>query len=49
LEDIGVEDYPNVSIDLKEIGYEDVDWIRQDMYQWQAFVDTVMNVGEFVY
>jgi hypothetical protein len=32
--------------DLREIGYEDVDWIllAQDWVQWRADVDTVMNL-----
>jgi len=35
----------NDSIGLKEIRYEDVDWIllSQDRFQWGAFVNTVMR------
>jgi hypothetical protein len=31
---------------IKETGYEAVDWIHaaQDRAQWQAFVNTVMNL-----
>jgi hypothetical protein len=33
-------------MDLREIGWEDVDWIHlaQDRDQWWALVKTVMNV-----
>jgi hypothetical protein len=33
-------------MDLKEIGYEDVDWINlaQDRDQWRALVDAEMNL-----
>jgi hypothetical protein len=36
----------NVKIDLKEIGWEGVDWIclAQDSSQWWALVNTVMNL-----
>jgi hypothetical protein len=42
-------------MDLREIGWEDVNWIRlaQDMYQWRALVNSVMkfqvalNAGNF--
>jgi hypothetical protein len=32
--------------DLREIGFEDVDWIHwtQDRDRWRAFVNTVMNL-----
>jgi hypothetical protein len=35
-----------IEIDLKEIGWEDVDWtyLGQDGDQWQALVNTVMNL-----
>jgi hypothetical protein len=35
----------NSRMDLREIGWEDVDWIHlaQDRDQWWAFVNTVMN------
>jgi hypothetical protein len=33
-------------MDLREIGWDDVDWIdlAQDRYQWRALVSTVMNL-----
>jgi hypothetical protein len=36
----------NIKTDLKETGWEDVDWIHlvQDRDQWQAFVNTIMNL-----
>jgi hypothetical protein len=36
----------NIKKDLKPIGWEDVGWIHlaQDRDQWQALVDTVMNL-----
>jgi hypothetical protein len=36
----------NIKMDLKEVGYEGVDWIQlaQDRYQWWAFVNMVMNL-----
>jgi hypothetical protein len=36
----------NIRMDLREIGWEGVDWIHlaQDRYQWQAVVNTVMNL-----
>jgi hypothetical protein len=36
----------NIRTDLREIGWEGVDWIHlaQDKEQWQAFVNTVMNL-----
>jgi hypothetical protein len=36
----------NIKINLKEIEYEGVDWIQVawDRDQWQAFVNTVMNL-----
>jgi hypothetical protein len=35
----------NIKIDLKEIGWDDMDWIdlAQDMDQWRALVNTVMK------
>jgi hypothetical protein len=35
----------NIRMDLREIGYEDLGWIRvgQDRDQWWAVVNTVMN------
>jgi hypothetical protein len=36
----------NVKIDLRELGWEGVDWIQlaQDRDQWRAFVNAVMNL-----
>jgi hypothetical protein len=36
----------NIKIDLREIGWDDMDWIDvvQDRDQWRALVDTVMNI-----
>jgi hypothetical protein len=36
----------NITMDLKEIGWGDMDWIdlAQDRDQWRALVDTVMNL-----
>jgi hypothetical protein len=36
----------NTGMDLREIGWEGVDWMHlaQDRGQWQAFVNTVMNL-----
>jgi hypothetical protein len=36
----------NIKIDLREIGWDGMDWIyvAQDMDQWRALVKTVMNV-----
>jgi hypothetical protein len=33
-------------MDIKETGYEDVVWIQlvQDMDQWRAVVNTIMNL-----
>jgi hypothetical protein len=35
----------NIRMDLREIGWEDVDWIHlaQDRNQWRAVINTVMN------
>jgi hypothetical protein len=35
----------NIKIDLREIGWDVVDWIdlAQDRDQWRALVNTVMN------
>jgi hypothetical protein len=43
-EDLDVDG--NIKLDLLEVGCERVDWIdlAQDMGQWLAFVDTVMNL-----
>jgi hypothetical protein len=36
----------NIKIDLREIGWDDVDWIdvTQDRDLWRALVNTVMNI-----
>jgi hypothetical protein len=36
----------NIKIDLKEIGWEGVDWMHltQDRDQWRNLVNTVMNL-----
>jgi hypothetical protein len=36
----------NIEIDLREIGWNDIDWIDlvQDSNQWRALVNTVMNL-----
>jgi hypothetical protein len=36
----------NIKIDLREIGWDDMDWIdlAQDRGQWRALVNTVMNI-----
>jgi hypothetical protein len=36
----------NIRMDLREIGYEGVDWMHLDQNrdQWRAFVNTVMNL-----
>jgi hypothetical protein len=46
----------NINMDLREVGWEGVDWIylAQDIDQWQALVKMVMNLlfpynaGDFV-
>jgi hypothetical protein len=36
----------NIKMDLREIGWDDIDWIdlAQNMDQWRALVNTVMNL-----
>jgi hypothetical protein len=36
----------NIKMDLREIGWGDMNWIdvAQDKYWWRAFVNTVMNL-----
>jgi hypothetical protein len=36
----------NIKMDIREIGFGDVDWIRwaQDTDRWRALVNTVMNL-----
>jgi hypothetical protein len=42
---VGWED--NIRMDLRETGWEGVDWIHlpHNRDQWQAVVNTVMNLG----
>jgi hypothetical protein len=37
----------NIKMDLREIGWDDVDWIdmTEDRDQWRALVNTLMNLG----
>jgi hypothetical protein len=37
----------NIKMDLREIGWDDVDWtdLTQDRDQWRALMNTVMNLG----
>jgi hypothetical protein len=36
----------NIKVDVREIGFRDVDWIHlaQDRDRWRALVNTVMNL-----
>jgi hypothetical protein len=36
----------NIKIDLREIGWDDMDWtdLAQERDQWRALVNTVMNL-----
>jgi hypothetical protein len=36
----------DIKMDLREIGFGDVDWIHlaQDRHRWRAFVNTVMKL-----
>jgi hypothetical protein len=36
----------SIKIDLREIGWDDMDWIElaEDRDQWRALVNTVMNL-----
>jgi hypothetical protein len=36
----------NIKMDLREIGWEDIDWIdmAEDRGQWRALVNTVMKL-----
>jgi hypothetical protein len=36
----------NIKMDLREIGYDGITWIKlaQDIDQWRALVNTVMNL-----
>jgi len=44
LEDLSVDG--NIRLDLREIGWEDVDWMQlvQDRYQSRALLNTVMSL-----
>jgi hypothetical protein len=33
----------NIKVDLREIGWDGVDWIDQDRDQWRSLVNTVLN------
>jgi hypothetical protein len=46
-EDLGVDGENNIIMDLREIGWEDVDWthLAQDRDQWRTVVNTVMGLG----
>jgi hypothetical protein len=39
-------DDDNIKLDLREVGWEDVDWMHldQDTGQWRGLVNTVMNL-----
>jgi hypothetical protein len=45
-EDLGVDGENNIRMDLREIGWKDVDWIHlaQDRDQWRVVVNTVTNL-----
>jgi hypothetical protein len=38
--------WEGIRIDLREIGWKDVDWMHlvQDRGQWQALMNTIMNL-----
>jgi hypothetical protein len=40
----------NIKMDLREIGWDGMDWIdlAQDRDQWRTHVSTVMNLREFL-
>jgi hypothetical protein len=39
--------FHNIKVDLREIGWDGVDWIdmSQDRDQWRALVNMVLNLG----
>jgi hypothetical protein len=45
-EDQDVGGWTNIKMDLREIGWNSMDWIdlAQDRDQWRALVNTVMNL-----
>jgi hypothetical protein len=46
LQGLGISWEDNVKMDLKEVGWEGMDWtnLAQDMDNWQAAANMVMNV-----
>jgi hypothetical protein len=46
LEDLEIDRKYNIKMDVREIGWEGVDWIRltQDRDQWRALVNMVLNL-----
>jgi hypothetical protein len=46
LEDVGRRWEDNIRMDLREIGWEGMNWMHlaQDREQWRAVVNTVMNL-----
>jgi hypothetical protein len=45
LEDLGVDGEENIEGNLKAVGFLDWIYLAQVMYQWQALVNTVMNIS----
>jgi hypothetical protein len=45
-EDLGIDENINIRMDLKETGWESVEWIHlaQDRDRWLKVVNTVMNL-----
>jgi hypothetical protein len=45
-EDLDVRWVDNIKMDLREIGFDGIDWIdlAQGRYQWKVLVNTVMNL-----
>jgi hypothetical protein len=45
-EDLGIDGKLNIRTNLKQIGWESVDWIHQaqDRYQWWAPINMVMDL-----
>jgi hypothetical protein len=46
LEDPGVDGGDNIEMDLREVGWGDMNWINlaQDRDRWRVLVNTVMNL-----